>query len=221
MEPLPRTNPFVLMLSDHELGFIRSAAQARGVEPVDLIREATLDAVFADRRPRLPEPETLELTAGSRGRWLVHSKNSTHYWDLDAMRYACWRGESALAESVASESRAIPIASVDRYPKVGGKSLMFYTDPSDGTEYWRESSVIERIERLGAPKPIEIEAYAFEGHVIVAGSAELFAINNSNTLTPGQACAAAFHMDERGEHETAKQLRAVASEADQHGEESA
>jgi hypothetical protein len=219
MEPLPRVNSLVVMLSDHELEFIRQSARAKGIEPADLIRSAALDVVFADRRPQLAEPEALELTPESRGQWLVHSQNSTHYWDLDAMTYTSWRGESVLAEAIASEAEPVPIASIDRYPRVGGKSLVYYTDPGDGTECWRESSVVQRIERLGAPRKPVVEAYAFGGQVVVAGSVELFAINNSNTMTPGQACEAAFRMDERGDHQTAKQLWAAAAEADQQGDQ--
>jgi hypothetical protein len=51
MGPLPGMNQFVVMLSDHELGFIREASARRGVEPVDLIRSAALNVVFKDRRP--------------------------------------------------------------------------------------------------------------------------------------------------------------------------
>lgn len=39
-----------------------------------------------------------------------------------------------------------------------------------------------------------------------------------SAMMTGQACEAAFRMDERGEHDTAKLLWAAASEADQQSE---
>ena len=97
------------------------------------------------------EIETVEeLTAESKGRWLVTTQGTRHIWDLDAMTYARFPGAESLRGSCLADAEDLPIIDVGRYPRVGDVSEVLCGNPNmPGMLHWRRSSTVARIERLG------------------------------------------------------------------------
>lgn len=94
------------------------------------------------------EQSVLELGPGDHGRWLITTKSSRHMWDLDAGTYQRLPGDDGPAFDW--DGRVVRITKVDRWPAVGGKSLIWFDDPEmpDELEQWRRSATIVSIERL-------------------------------------------------------------------------
>jgi hypothetical protein len=91
-----------------------------------------------------------ELTAGMTGRWLVVTQGSNHLWDLDQMTWARFPGPLSLRGSCLADAEDLPIIQIGRYPKVGGLSVVLCCNPHfPEIVHWRQSSLSERIERLG------------------------------------------------------------------------
>jgi len=86
-----------------------------------------------------------ELTPQCTGTWLVTTQGSEHVWDLDAMTYrrlpGRGRGQFAL------DGVEVRITRVDRWPVLGGTSLIWFDDPEhpERLEHWRQSSRIVSI----------------------------------------------------------------------------
>jgi hypothetical protein len=103
------------------------------------------------------EPATTEtvqqLSPEDHGRWLVTTKTSKHIWDLDAGTYQRIPGSDG--PQFPWDGRAVHLARVSAWPKVGDKSLIWFDDPSmpDALEQWRRSSTVLRIERLPSQTP--------------------------------------------------------------------
>lgn len=95
--------------------------------------------------------EVRELSTGMQGCWLVSSQHSHHVWDLDAMTYTRIPGPESPSGPFALDLRAMAISRIDRWPRVGSTSLVWFDDPSDPneTEHWRQSSPIVTITEMG------------------------------------------------------------------------
>lgn len=86
-----------------------------------------------------------QLVPGMTGRWRVLTRGSEHVWDLDKMTYTRLPGASSSA--FAHDGATASIRSVERWPRVGHTSFLFFDDPNDALiEQWRISSTIQRIE---------------------------------------------------------------------------
>ncbi len=87
------------------------------------------------------------------GRWRVQTQGSTHEWDLDTMTYLRTAGPRSPSGPFAFDSRPMPITKVERWPRVGSTSLVWYDDPhdSDQIEHWRQSSRIISISEIRCP----------------------------------------------------------------------
>ena len=94
------------------------------------------------------EREVDALSPESTGRWLVTTQGSQHIWDLDAMTYRRLPGDASGMFS--HDDRVVRITRVERWPAVGGTSFLWFDDPEHPAfvEHWRQSSRIEKIERL-------------------------------------------------------------------------
>lgn len=88
-----------------------------------------------------------ELTPDMDGVWLVTTKGSTHIWDMDACTYKRMPGKQSSAGAFEFDGEPQPITRVDRYPKVGSFSRVWFGDP-ERHELFRQSSEITRIERV-------------------------------------------------------------------------
>ncbi|QFS90491.1 hypothetical protein FIV07_06995 [Mycobacterium sp. THAF192] len=94
------------------------------------------------------------LTPDSAGCWLVTTQGSTHVWDLDAMTYTRRPGPASLSGAFDHDERAMPITRVQRWPRVGQTSLVWFDDPEAPAEreLSRQSSTIVSITALpGSP----------------------------------------------------------------------
>ena len=96
-------------------------------------------------------PHTVaELTPGTGGRWEVRARSARHVWDLDFMTYTRLPGPDS--EAMDYDGMAVAILRVERWPAVGGQSVVVYDDPFDATlEQWRRCSTIRAI--VAAPLP--------------------------------------------------------------------
>jgi hypothetical protein len=107
-----------------------------------------------NRRREMREQQTetaQELTAESKGRWLVTTQGTRHIWDLDAMTYARFPGLESLRGACMADATDLPIVLVRSYPKIGESSEVFCSNPDEpGMCHWRRSSTVARIERLDA-----------------------------------------------------------------------
>lgn len=93
--------------------------------------------------------EVDELTEGMGGKWLVTTQGSSHEWDLDNMTYKRIPGPESRAGAMSQDGDVMRITRVDRYPKVGNVSFVWYDDPSDFViEHWRQSSTIVSIVKM-------------------------------------------------------------------------
>lgn len=75
--------------------------------------------------------ETVQaLSPGMRGRWLVTTQGTTHLWDLDAVTYERRPGPHSRAGAFDHDRAAHPISRVELWPVVGGRSFLWFDDPS-------------------------------------------------------------------------------------------
>jgi|GEM_PF-4061625 len=93
--------------------------------------------------PRDVDALTLEMN----GSWLVKTQSSEHMWNLDHMTYTRLPGLRSRSGAFAFDHQPMAITRVDRWPRVGSTSLLWYDDPTDPdrTEQWRQSSRIVSI----------------------------------------------------------------------------
>lgn len=106
-----------------------------------------------------------KLDAAVSGVWLVISKGSQHMWNLDAMTDTRVPGAARLSGTFALDGRPIPIARVERWPRVGATSLFFFDDPTETARYehYRQSSRIKSITRVaeiqedGVPPKLRVD----------------------------------------------------------------
>ncbi|WP_148223345.1 hypothetical protein [Segniliparus rotundus] len=61
---------------------------------------------------------------------------------------------------------------------------------------------------------VMVEAYARGGVVVITDAAELFVYTSANMASPDTARSFANMMGQRGDHESARKLRAAADEAE-------
>jgi hypothetical protein len=96
-------------------------------------------------------PQTVtELTPGTGGRWEVRARSSRHVWDLDLMTYTRLRGPDS--EPMEYDGMTVDILRVERWPAVGGQSVVVYDDPFyPALEQWRRCSIIQSIVALPPP----------------------------------------------------------------------
>ena len=89
-----------------------------------------------------------ELGPGMSGRWVVHTRSSTHVWDLDARTYA--RHPRTPAAAMPHDGTDHPIRSVGAWPRIGGHSYVVFDDPQHpAVEQWRQSGTIMSISPAG------------------------------------------------------------------------
>ncbi|TQL60076.1 hypothetical protein FB474_1453 [Oryzihumus leptocrescens] len=82
-----------------------------------------------------------ELGPGMSGRWVVHTRGSTHVWDMDARTYA--RHPRTPAAAMPHDGVDHPIRSVGAWPRVGAHSYVVFDDPQHSAlEHWRQSGTI-------------------------------------------------------------------------------
>ncbi len=95
-------------------------------------------------RPVCAEP-VRELSPQSEGIWLVHSRTSSHRWDLDAGAYTRVPGQAG--SRMPYDGVPLRIASVVRWPSVGAQSHVACDHPDDPfQELFRVSATITSIE---------------------------------------------------------------------------
>lgn len=89
-----------------------------------------------------------ELDETSTGRWLVTTVRSQHIWDCDARTYQRLPGHDG--KQFAHDNRIAAITRVERWPRVGATSLLWFDDPNHPhqLEHWRQCSWIQSIQRL-------------------------------------------------------------------------
>ncbi|MCB1257311.1 MAG: hypothetical protein KDB26_09415 [Microthrixaceae bacterium] len=86
-----------------------------------------------------------ELTANSRGVWLVTTQGSTHVWDLDAWTYE--RRPGSGRSQFIGDSSPQPIWDVKVFPRVGHSFYVELDDTATQIQF-RISTEVVRIERL-------------------------------------------------------------------------
>ena len=94
--------------------------------------------------------EVVELGPDSGGRWLVRSRGSEHFFDLDAGTYRRLRGSGR--GKFAHDGFTVRLGRVVRWPRVGDTFFIWVDDPElpDYVEHWHQSSTIRSITRLPA-----------------------------------------------------------------------
>lgn len=96
-----------------------------------------------------PEEDYVEeLDETSTGRWLVTTIQSQHIWDCDARTYQRMPGPDG--KQFAHDNRVVAITRVERWPRVGATSLVWFDDLDHPhlLEQWRQCSRIQSIQRL-------------------------------------------------------------------------
>lgn len=63
------------------------------------------------------------------GRWEVHTHNTNHVWDLNAMTYT--RRPGPRSGPMPHDNVEVAIGRVDAWPAVGARSLVWFDDPDD------------------------------------------------------------------------------------------
>ena len=107
-----------------------------------------------ERRPKLAiaggHRDVEALTPEMNGSWLVKTQGSEHIWDLDRMTYTRIPSSHSRSGAFDFDHQTMLITRVERWPRVGSTSLLWYDDPSDGeqTEHWRQSSQIVAITQI-------------------------------------------------------------------------
>ena len=98
-----------------------------------------------------PEPPSIEgldqveaLGPESAGRWLVHSRDGEHLFDLDAGSYRRTPGPGR--SRFAHDGHTVKLTRVERWPRVGDQSIWVddHREP-DLIEHWHQSSTIASI----------------------------------------------------------------------------
>lgn len=99
--------------------------------------------------------EVEALTPDSARCWFVTTQGSTHVWDLDALTNTRRPGPTSLSGGFAHDDCAMPISRVERWPRVGDTSLVWFDDPEAPAEreLWRQSSTIVSITALPDASP--------------------------------------------------------------------
>lgn len=89
-----------------------------------------------------------QLGPADTGRWLVTTFGSQPVWDLRRRTYQRLPGVGR--GRFHFDGLAMAITRVDAWPRVGAVFVVFYDDPTRPKllEHWRQSSTVERIERL-------------------------------------------------------------------------
>ena len=90
------------------------------------------------------------LTPEMIGSWLVKTQSSEHIWNLDHMTYTRRPRSRSRSGAFAFDHRPMAITRVERWPRVGSSSLLWYDDPThpDHTEHWRQSSGVISITEI-------------------------------------------------------------------------
>jgi hypothetical protein len=90
------------------------------------------------------------LTPEMNGIWLVKTQGSEHIWNLDHETYTRLPQSRSRSGAFAFDHQPMAITRVDRWPRVGSTSLLWYDDPTepDHTEHWRQSSRIISITEI-------------------------------------------------------------------------
>jgi hypothetical protein len=103
-----------------------------------------------------------ELIPGMGGCWLIVTQGSCHMWDLDSSTYIRIPGSDSNSGPFAFDRLPMAITRVDRWPRVGSTSLIWYDDPSnpDRREHWRQSSRIISISEI--PSATGFDTSTFE-----------------------------------------------------------
>jgi hypothetical protein len=98
-------------------------------------------------RSEVPGREVQELTPEMGGCWLVVTQGSRHRWNLSEMIYTRIPGPASLSGTFAFDAQPMAITRVERWPRVGSTSLVWFDDPTDpdSAEQWRQSSRIASI----------------------------------------------------------------------------
>ncbi|TFD66079.1 hypothetical protein [Cryobacterium sp. Hh38] len=100
-----------------------------------------------------PDDNTVtSLTGSEGGLWQVSTRDSTHYFDLDAHTVTRVPGTNATPgiNDVARPLRSIDTLTVGR----GGRWTMHTDGWSDSIDYyWHESSLVAKIERVISERP--------------------------------------------------------------------
>ena len=88
------------------------------------------------------------------GMWLVKTQGSEHIWNLDHSTYTRLPGSRSRSGTFAFDHQPMAITRVERWPRVGFTSLVWYADPTNplSTEHWRRSSRIVAITRIDREK---------------------------------------------------------------------
>lgn len=105
--------------------------------PADTTDPSAVDGEFVER-----------LTPNMTGRWLVTTRHTTHVWDLNgAATYE--RRPGAAGQAMPYDGQPVAIDRVERWPVVGDRALVFFTDPArPDWEVYRMCSAIVSIRRL-------------------------------------------------------------------------
>lgn len=90
------------------------------------------------------------LTPEMNGSWMVKTQGSQHVWNLDQLTYTRIPGPHSRSGGFAFDHRPMAITRVERWPRVGSTSLLWYNDPTgpDHAEHWRQSSKIVSITEI-------------------------------------------------------------------------
>lgn len=90
------------------------------------------------------------LAPQMNGSWLVTTQGSDHIWNLDHMTYTRLPRSRSRSGAFAFDRQAMAITRVERWPRVGSTSLLWYDDPTnpDDTGHWRQSSRIVSITEI-------------------------------------------------------------------------
>lgn len=90
------------------------------------------------------------LTPEITGIWLVKTQGSDHIWNLDHHTYTRLPRSHSRSGAFAFDHQPMAITRVERWPRIGSTSLLWYNDPTDPdlTEHWRQSSPIVSITEI-------------------------------------------------------------------------
>ena len=100
-----------------------------------------------------PDDNTVtSLTGDEGGQWRVSTRDSTHYFDLDARTVTRVPGTNA---TPGINDVARPLRSIDTLTVGSGGRWTMHTDGwSDSIDYyWHESSLVAKIERVISERP--------------------------------------------------------------------
>jgi hypothetical protein len=80
----------------------------------------------------------------------VKTTGSEHIWNLDHMTYTRIPQSLSRSGAFAFDHQPMAITRVDRWPRIGSTSLLWYNDPTepDRIEHWRQSSPVVTISEI-------------------------------------------------------------------------